>query len=311
MVVGCRQLYHPDMPRLISALIILCARPGFVAGGDEAPAYLLRLQQSIPLVFIADTGNSTLHRFRSRGDGIVAVDTHYMSIGQNGVGKQRHWDRRTPLGVYFVSDNLDTEMLHPKYGDLAFPLDYPGTLDRLAGRTGDGIWLHGVDDRDGQRPALDTDGCLALPNENLARIAPDVTPLSTPVIIARGMRFADGAELDDLADEIVAAIDAWAQSYKSGDLHRYLSSYADGFVYRDMTRDEWLTYRTQVIGGRSLDEYSIAHLVILAEPEEKDTYIARFEQTITDGEREVTTMKRLYWRRQPDGSLKIIAEDNG
>ncbi len=311
MVVGNRQLYYRAMLRATIAAVLLAGLPAFGWASGDAPAYILRLPPSIPAAFVADTGDSRLYRFRQSDGGVVEVDTHYMSIGQNGVGKQRHWDRRTPLGVYFVSDDLETEMLHPKYGDLAFPLDYPGTLDRLAGRSGDGIWLHGVDDRDGRRPALDTDGCLALPNENLATIAPDVQPLSTPVIIARGMRFADAAALDALADEIVTALDAWAQSYASGDLHRYFSLYANDFRFRDMSRDEWLGFRTQAVGSRKLDEIQIADLVLLAEPEEEGIYVARFEQTIVAGDSRVISMKRLYWERQPDGSLKIIAEDNG
>ncbi len=311
MVVGNRQLYHRTMLRAILAVVVVVGLPASVWASGDAPAYILRLPPSVPAALIADTGDSRLYRYHRGDAGVVEVDSHYMSIGENGVGKQRPWDRRTPLGVYFVSDELDTEMLHDKYGDLAFPLDYPGTLDRLAGRTGAGIWLHGVDDRDGQRPALDTDGCLALPNENLATIAPDLAPFSTPVVIARGMRFADAGALDELADEIVAALDAWAQSYKSGDLHRYFSLYASDFRYRDMSRDEWLGFRTQAVGSRKLDEIRIANLVLLAEPEEEAVYVARFEQTIVAGDRQVVSMKRLYWERQEDGSLKIIAEDNG
>ncbi len=311
MVVDKRQLYYRAMLRAIVAVVFFAGlqAPGWASG--DAPAYILRLPPSIPTAFVADTGEFRLYRFRRGDRGVVQVDTHYMSIGQNGVGKQRHWDRRTPLGVYFVSDDLDTEMLHPKYGDLAFPLDYPGTLDRLAGRSGSGIWLHGVDDRDGRRPALDTDGCLALPNDNLAAIAEDVAPLSTPVIIARGMRFADASELEALADEIVAALDAWAQSFASGDLHRYFGLYASDFRYRDMSRDEWLSFRARTVGSRQLDEVRIADLVLLAEPEEEAVYLARFRQTMLSGDSEITAMKRLYWKRQPNGSLKIIAEDNG
>ncbi len=311
MVVGNRQLYHRAMLRAIVVVVIIVSSPALSWASSDAPAFILRLPPSVSAAFIADTGNSRLHRYRRSDTGVVEVDSHYMSIGENGVGKQRPWDRRTPLGVYFVSDDLDTEMLHPKYGDLAYPLEYPGTLDGLAGRTGAGIWLHGVDDSDGQRPALDTDGCLALPNESLATIAADLAPLSTPVIIASGIRFADAGELDALADEIVAALDAWAQSYKSGDLHRYFSQYASDFRYRDMSRDEWLGFRTQAVGSRTLDEIRIANLVLLAEPEEEAVYVARFEQTIVAGDRRIVSMKRLYWERQQDGSLKIIAEDNG
>ncbi len=310
MVMPISQQYYRPMRPMLPLLIVLLFSPALRAD-NEHPAYVLRLPPSIGAVFIADTGSATLHRFHNDDNGLHHVDEHYMSIGQNGVGKQRPWDRRTPLGVYFVSDELDTGMLHPKYGDLAFPLDYPSSWDRLLQRSGEGIWLHGVDDRDGRRPPRDTDGCLALPNENLAEIAGDIMPLKTPVIITSRMRWATAEELKVLGDSIVAALDAWAQSYKSGDLHRYFSLYSDDFSYRGMAYEEWLAYRTRTIGSRTLDGLSIEELTVLAEPEEDNLYVARFRKTVVRGEQRVTTMKRLYWRRNDDGRLKIVAEDNG
>ena len=113
MEVCRRQLYHFVMLRLTILAVLVTGAAEIAFAGDALPAYVLRLPPSVRAVFIADTGASTFYRYRNAADGITAVDTHYMSIGQNGVGKQRHWDRRTPLGVYFVSDELDTEMLHP------------------------------------------------------------------------------------------------------------------------------------------------------------------------------------------------------
>ncbi|PWG73998.1 hypothetical protein DF186_20170, partial [Enterococcus hirae] len=75
-------------------------------------------------------------------------------------------------------------------GAAAFPLDYPNAWDRYNERTGYGIWLHGVDHKDPVRPPRDTDGCLALPNEEILRLAERLEPLVTPVIVARKMQWA-------------------------------------------------------------------------------------------------------------------------
>lgn len=297
-------------PRLLLALALYGLSQPSVAE-QALPAYVLQLPPSVGVVLVADTGASALYRYRNGTDGISLVDTHYMSIGENGVGKTRPWDRRTPIGIYFVSDELDTATLHPKYGVMAFPLDYPSTWDRLHERSGDGIWLHGVDEKDGQRPPLDTDGCLALPNASLLEIADDIVPLSTPVIIARQMRWADRGDLAELGSDLQAAVDAWAQSYKSGDLHRYFSLYDDDFVYRGMDRTEWLAFRTATVGSRALDELIIKGLTLLAVPDDDALYLSRFEQTLVEGARRVTTMKRLYWRRTGKGVFRIVAEDNG
>ena len=92
---------------------------------SPVPAYILQLPESVSDVFIADTSTATIYRFEQTTSGINLGHEGYMSIGQQGVGKERAWDRRTPLGVYFVIDQLDTHTMHEKYGVTAFPLDYP------------------------------------------------------------------------------------------------------------------------------------------------------------------------------------------
>ncbi|MGB5512177.1 MAG: L,D-transpeptidase family protein, partial [Woeseiaceae bacterium] len=146
------------------------------------PAHLLRLPESVGTAFIAETSASTLHRFDNVDGQPEHVSQTYMSIGQNGEGKQTSGDRRTPLGIYFVTEQLDTSRMHEKYGVTAFVLDYPNVLDNQSGKTGDGIWIHGVDARGGKRPPRDTDGCIALPNDELAEMATLFRSNTTPVI---------------------------------------------------------------------------------------------------------------------------------
>ena len=100
---------------------------------ELVPAWLLRLPESTPTVFIAETSTSAFHRFDRAGDSVVKIRQDYMSIGQGGIGKERAGDQRTPLGIYFVIEQLDTTRLHDKYGVTAFPLDYPNALDRRHG----------------------------------------------------------------------------------------------------------------------------------------------------------------------------------
>ena len=162
---------------------------------DRLPAYVLQLPESISDVFIADTSTATFYRFEKTVDGLRVAHEGYMSIGQSGAGKERAWDGRTPLGVYFVVDELDTSRLHEKYGVTAFPLDYPNTWDRKLERGGDGIWVHGVLPGGGQRPERDTEGCIALPNADLAALRNNFIPMQTPVIVTRAMRWQDAASL--------------------------------------------------------------------------------------------------------------------
>ena len=275
------------------------------------PAFILQVPPSVPDIFIADTSDATLLRFTHEQGVISLADTSYMSIGQKGAGKKRAWDRRSPLGIYFVVDRLDTSRLHEKYGVMAFPLDYPNVRDRQLERTGDGIWVHGVQPGNSRRPAFDTDGCLALPNENLTALESNFVPLRTPVIIAREMRWQDEATRDRLRDELRAAVNNWFEAYASADEDRYFSLYAHDFSYRGLTAGEWRQYRRYGMRQRGKLDAAIDELLLLADPEEEGLFLSRFHQVVTDGDNVRTTTRRLYWRRNEAGQLEIIAEDNG
>ena len=114
-----------------------------------------------------------------------------------------------------------------------------------------------------------------------------------------------------IREELRARIDAWAESQQLGDLHRYFGLYARDFGYRGMTRDEWQAFRTQAFAATPLQRVELRNRALLADPEGDGLYLSRFELRFIDDERTVTTTKRLYWRRDADGVLRIVAEDNG
>lgn len=271
------------------------------------PSYLLEVPESVADILIADAESATLVRFARTENGVVERDRRYMSIGLKGVGKQRAWDRKTPLGVYFITEELDTSKLAAKYGVAAYPLDYPNAWDRYNERTGSGIWLHGVDANAPDRPPRDTDGCLALPNEELALLASELTPQVTPIIVVRKMRWSEPAELEALRIEFRVALEQWRTSQEQGDLPTYLSLYDDAFKSRGMGKAAWSEYRLEAFGARQLDSVNLNDVMLLADPEEQELFVSRFNQTLMTEHGSVTTRKRLYWRRN-DGEWRIILE---
>ncbi len=293
-----------------SLALALFFMPGILGAqhAGQEPAYVLQVPATVATIFIAETDASTLHRFDSVSN---ESEQSYMSIGQNGVGKQRPWDRRTPLGIYFVTEQLDTQALHERYGLAAFSLDYPNIWDRTNRRGGDGIWIHGVTPQGGRRPPLDTDGCIALPNDDLLAIEDQLVALVTPVIVTRKIRWASPEQIAARRVELGSALETWANSFRAGNLHRYLSLYANDFRYRGMSREDWAAYRLQTFSKVPVKEFELQDVLLLADPEDDDLYLSRFRQRIVDDKRTVTTIKRLYWRRSENGELKIIAEDNG
>ncbi len=277
----------------------------------RVPAWLIDIPSTVTDILVAETGAARMHRFVRSRDGIVEMDQRYMSIGTNGAGKERAWDRRTPLGVYFITDRLDTSKLHEKYGVAAFPLDYPNAWDRLNGKTGYGIWLHGVDRNSPERPPLDTDGCLALPNEELLKLADRLEPWVTPVIVTREMRWAPPREIARLRGGLHAALETWRASLADSDIVTYLSLYANDFRYRDMDRAAWASYRLNVFESRPLAGVNLRDVFLVADPEVPGLYLSRFTQELDTADGLVTTTRRLYWRHAPDEGWQIVSEDAG
>lgn len=288
--------------------IAAIAEPG---SNSLAPAWFIEIPDSVSDVLVADAATAMMWRFVRSGDSIVEKDRRYMSIGLNGTGKQRAWDKRTPLGVYFITEEIDTSGLHEKYGVAAYALDYPNAWDRYKERTGNGIWLHGVDRRKPTRPPRDTDGCLALPNEEIMLLDDVLEPRVTPVIVARELSWTTTGEVNRLRTQLRNALDAWKDSLASGDLDTHLSLYAEDFRSGEMDRDEWSSYRASVFESGLIDGVVIDELMLLADPEEPNLYLSRFTQYLVTGTGPVTSTKRLYWRHTDDKRWVIVSEDSG
>ncbi len=279
---------------------------------EPVPAWVLRLPESTPTLFIAETSASAFHRFDRAGDGVVKVRQDYMSIGKGGTGKERDGDQRTPLGVYFVTEQLDTSRLHDKYGVTAFPLDYPNAWDRRLGRTGDGIWVHGVDPQGGTRPPLDTDGCIALPNERLLALEKNFTANVTPVLIATELSWDEPGAVAALRVALEQAVTRWADSLEQGDMYAWLDAYDDTFQHWGMNKEEWSAFSLETVGQRPIDDVTVSELLLIADPAEEGLYLSRFRLEISEGaSRSVISMRRMYWRRSESGAFKIVAEDSG
>lgn len=292
-------------------LALAFAMPLTTVADDALPASLIRIPESVSTVFIAETATATFHRFDRSKDKLTHSGSYYMSIGKEGAGKEKSGDKRTPFGAYFVTEQLDTSKLHRKYGVTAFPLDYPNAWDRRADRDGDGIWVHGVDPMGGKRPVRDTDGCIALSNEDLADLAPIFEENITPVLVTREVEWQDATDTAMLRADLEAAVGRWAESQAQGDLHAYLSSYDEQFERWGMNKREWSSLNLQTESLHSIQSVTVGDLLLVAYPQEEGVYLSRFVQVVIKDGHETRTTARLYWRRDAKGELKIVAEGTG
>ncbi len=160
------------------------------------PSNFVALAPGVKHAILVDTSRSRLYLFRRDADGSLSLEANdYITQGKLGTDKQRAGDMKTPLGIYFITREVGRRWLNATYGAGAMPLNYPNAWDRLLGRTGGGIWLHGVPPTSYARPPLDSDGCVVLSNPDITALMTRIEPGATPVVITSHVQWLSPAQL--------------------------------------------------------------------------------------------------------------------
>ena len=297
-----------DIERLISE-----ARQRVVGAsfdpGQRVPAPLLQLAEHHRHAVYIDTLKSRLYLFANRDGDPELVGDYYISIGKNGSRKRRKGDKRTPLGVYFVTERLPGEGLPDRYGPVAFPVDYPNAWDRRHQRTGSGIWLHGVASRSYSRPPQDSDGCVALINEELEQLSPLLEPGKTPVVIGEDAEWVEYDELLTRRTEAAETLEQWRRDWESGNVEKYLSHYDDEFIGGNMKIDAWRDYKRRVSKNKTNITVELDDISIFSYPDEDGLLVVTFKQHYESNNFNGNARKRQYWRKGADDRWRIVNED--
>ena len=224
------------------------------------------------------------------------VADYYISVGKAGTLKNVEGDQRTPLGVYYITSNLDPKSLKDFYGSGALPISYPNVLDTKRGKTGSGIWLHGTPPNQFSRPPQATDGCVVLANPDLNHIIRTVEVRTTPVVIASQLQWVPQHSIHDEGKPFEEVLHAWRNAKTSGDMPQILSFYAPDFNSNGKTLAQWtptLKAELNATKGRTIRLKDVSYLHWI---DATDTMVVTFGE-VADGIRTGWT-KRQYWMRQ-------------
>lgn len=204
-------------------LVALLERPPT----DRLPAEFVALSRQIRHAVAVDASRSRLYLFANEPQGLRLVSDMYVSIGKQGVAKRVEGDQRTPLGVYWITAALEQQLLDERFGSAALRINYPNAWDRLNGRTGSGLFLHGVPRGTLARPPLETDGCVAMSNDDAARLLALLDVDTTPVVIADRLHWVEPVETAQAAAEFRPAYEAWDNARRHADPRDLRRWYAD------------------------------------------------------------------------------------
>ncbi len=185
---------------------------------DRVPKEFVNLPAHVKHAVAVDTSRSRLYLFANGPEGMKLERDFYVSLGKQGIDKQVEGDARTPLGVYWITNSLPANLLDERFGKGALGLNYPNGLDKLKGRTGAGLFLHGVPPSVHSHGLWATDGCVALANEDVETLMQKLDVDDSPVVISRQLEWVPLATTQQVAAEFRPAFQAWDDARRSGDL---------------------------------------------------------------------------------------------
>jgi L,D-transpeptidase YnhG len=273
------------------------------------PSALVTLAPSVKHAVAVDVARSRLYVFENGSQGLSLIREYYASIGKNGMVKQVAGDQRTPLGVYFVTKQIPSATLPSKYGKQALALNYPNPYDRLQGRSGDGIWVHGIPPGMYSRAPWATDGCIALANHYLQELSAYIDVQATPIVVAERLEWVKPAELTTRHANFLGEFDKWQAARKQNDAQARDAFYSTsvnlpdaealGPPWREQLREEnQRRINRKVAGARAL-EVAPSNLSILSWQDRDAIMVVTFTETEIGDKRPRT--RRQYWIQEPVG----------
>ncbi len=221
------------------------------------------------------------------------------STGKAAGPKRVSGDSKTPEGIYFFIEEHQDSELSPIYGIKAFPTDYPNLMDRIAGLTGNAIWLHGTN-----KPLKPTDsnGCIVLDNADIRQVENYITLNRTPIIVAGKVEYADAEYRNRIKAEVISFLGEWQKALNGGTYHEYLRHYDARYLPPITWWPKWRDHRENGEKGENEDNpgqrmgIDMEHLSIF---NHDDLYVAVFDQYAVNGKRKVFTgIRKLFLQKE-------------
>jgi murein L,D-transpeptidase YafK len=275
---------------------------------NHLPSILWQLAPEIPSALVVDSAHSRLYLFENGPDGPRHAADYYVTIGKNGAGKQVRGDGKSPLGVYVITSEIPRTKLSDFYGAGALPLDYPNPWDLRLGRTGDGIWLHGVPSNTYSRAPQASDGCVVLANADFEDLRARIRPGVTPVIVSPRVEWQPREQVLRSGRDFQAALEQWRRDWESRDSSRYLRHYSKAFQADGKSYAAWAEHKRRVNAAKQYIKVGLKQVSAVNYPGEQELVAVDFEQSYQSNNLNSQTRKRQYWRKEGDGQWRIVYE---
>ncbi|WP_229207528.1 MULTISPECIES: murein L,D-transpeptidase family protein [unclassified Duganella] len=273
------------------------------------PRALLQMRKDQRHALIVDAKHSRLYLYENRNDGLRLMQDFYVSQGKLGINKWKEGDMRTPVGVYYIVGRLAGVKLPDMYGKGALPLDYPNDWDKVQGRGGSGIWVHGTPPETFSRPPLSTDGCVVVSNDDLNFLTRTVEIGKTPILIGDQVEFVSKDQRDRDLRQAASLVEGWRLEMEKRDDASMKAMYSPRFKSSaDEDVSTWLA-RNQFLPGAKKVSVTVTDQSYFRQPSHEEMIVSSFTQQTVVGKFRHAVRKKQYWAKEGK-SWKIVAETN-
>lgn len=228
-----------------------------------------------------------------------------IAIGKASGDKVEEGDNKTPEGIYFTQKHVDpNSLLKSKYGPHAIPLDFPNPIDRLEGKTGYGIWLHGAGNDERIAKKSVTEGCVAFYNDDITALSDWLPAYQAVVVIAR-----DQSEVNLKTDieDVEKATNSWSAGWKKRNINQYIDAYDDNFKSDQGQIAAYKAYKKRVFKSYKKMEVKLTDLRIVTHPKYA---VSIMNQDFNGDNRYLSNGRKiLFWQKNTQGQWKIVSEN--
>ena len=263
--------------------------------------------ESYSSVLACNKEKSTLTLFvRDSDENYEFKREHNAYTGKNRGDKVREGDQKTPVGIYTIVEKLSKSTnLDPFYGPLAFVTSYPNSYDKLRGKNGSGIWIHGLPTK--RTRDKFTRGCIAINNSNIECLGQNIKIDNTLLII-------DSTEVQqDISKEKLASLLSelyqWRYAWLYNDINSYINFYSDDFIRDDgMEFPRFQSYKTRVFKKIEKKTIIFKNINIVPYPDSEDIYQITFDEYYKSDSFEFIGEKVLMVKVSDNHKMKIFTE---
>ncbi len=243
----------------------------------QMPAGLWRLGDGVlfpPYALVVDKSKKKIHVVDNTTGLPVVLESFDSDLGKMSGDKLSTGDGRTPEGIYFLQKSLEGPGLDSfKYGVRAFTTDYPNIFDIRQGKTGYGIWLHAIDEK--QTLERGSQGCVVVRNETIKKIAPNITLRETPLMIFDKVQWVPTDEAKKESEPVLNFVADWRKAWEAKDIDKYIGLYSSDFKFGKMNLEKFKAFKSGLAQKYADIKVTLSMPVIYAH---KDYLVVRFYQ---------------------------------